>query len=95
MEKVPSWVGPLLKFGSTALIAFYLVYTNNKLMSDVITRMSVTLIEHELTTNSMSITLKDMEANADKANDSYLRLLRVICRNTATDVMQRNNCDNN
>jgi hypothetical protein len=94
-DKLPSWITPLLRFGAMALIAFYLVWSNNEMMRTSMTSMSKTLIVLEKTTDGVSDALLRHEASSNRILDGQLRLLRVICRNTATDSIQRSSCDNN
>lgn len=92
---MPGWVQSLLKLGATAAIAFYLVFSNQRMFETTLMKMSEKLTEHEYSTVQAAKILENYAAGADRVSDAQLRLLRVICYNTATDVLQRSRCDNN
>jgi hypothetical protein len=95
IDKLPPWVTPLLRFGATALIAFYLVYSNQEMMKTLVNKSVPAMTKIIETSEGIASTLKDHEEGANRSRDGQLRMLRVICRNTATDIIQRTNCDNN
>jgi hypothetical protein len=93
MTGIPPWITSLVRFGVTAAIAIYLVYSNTKLVETLLTDMNRMMIKNEIVTKDLYNAIKEHNESNNAATDGELRLLRVICRNTATDYIQRANCD--
>lgn len=93
MDKLPAWAMPLLRFGATALIAFYLVYSNNELMKNTVIRMNDNLIKHEQTTHDLIRVISGLQINYDRNEAHQIKILGTICTNGADDHVKRDKCD--
>ena len=89
---VPNWIWQTAKLGFATVAAVYLLWYVTQTQQQALKQMSD---QAEASYSLMHDHVKSAEAEAESAKETrqeMIRLWRIICGNTATDVVRRRAC---